>query len=223
MKEIENQRLCKSPCQDSLLVVPFTFTYRKTDLSGLGIGRATLPYIRFTFLVLNICKHAVTIPGMVMTYVLNKSLKKNKKLELHSLGGIYHLCRDKREEFQHCSCSCAWKCGCYCEECQLHLMNLENFACEKAVVYELLKTDMVGGTAQAFTKYHEKVITPIKSHVYGEKSKLTKGVIGYDANVLHCYCSDDVMPCGKYTMVVNKKAFDQKRIAKFSKNDLKEK
>ena len=102
-------------------------------------------------------------------------------------------------------------------------MNLENFACEKAVVYGLLKTDMVGGTAQTFTKYHEKVITPIKSHVYGEKSKLAKGVIGYDANVLHCYCSDDVMPCGKYAMVVNKKAFDQERIAKFSKNDLKEK
>ena len=32
-----------------------------------------------------------------MTYVLNKSLKKNKRLELYSPGGIYHLCRDKRE------------------------------------------------------------------------------------------------------------------------------
>ena len=31
------------------------------------------------------------------------------------------------------------------------------------------------------------------------------------------------MPCGKDTLAVNKKPFDQKRIAKFSKNVLKEK
>ena len=51
--------------------------------------------------------------------------------------------------------------------------------------------------------------------------KLTKGVIGYDANSLYLYCSGDVMPCGKDTLVVNKKPFDQKRIAKFSKDVLK--
>ena len=57
--------------------------------------------------------------------------------------------------------------------------------------------------------------------MYEETSKLTKGVIGYDANSLYIYCSSDEMPCGKDTLVVNKKLFNQKRIAKFSKDVLK--
>ena len=98
---------------------------------------------------------------------------------------------------------------------------LEKCGCENTTVYELLKTSMVGEPAQVFTRYHEKNITPIRVHVYGEKSQLTKGVIGYDANALYLYRSDDVMPCGKDTLVVNKKPFDQKRIEKFSKDILK--
>ena len=86
---------------------------------------------------------------------------------------------------------------------------------------ELLKIGMVGGPAQVFARYHEKDITHIRSHVYGEKSKLTMVIISYDANSLYLYCSDDVMPCGKDMLVVNKKLFDQKRIAKFSKDVLK--
>ena len=57
--------------------------------------------------------------------------------------------------------------------------------------------------------------------MYGEKSKLTKSVMGYDANSLYLYCSGAVMPCGKDMLIVNKKPFDQKRIAKFSKDVLK--
>ena len=57
--------------------------------------------------------------------------------------------------------------------------------------------------------------------MYREKSKLTKSIIGYDANALYLYCSGDVMPYGKDTLVVNEKLFDQKRIAKFSKDVLK--
>ena len=79
----------------------------------------------------------------------------------------------------------------------------------------------MGGPAQDFTRSHEKDITRIRSHVYGEKSKLTKGVIGCDANSLYIYCSGDVMPCGKDTLIVNKKPFHQKRIAKFSRDILK--
>ena len=84
--------------------------------------------------------------------------------------------------------------------------------CEKAAVYELLRT----GTPASTSFY-------TVSHVYGEKSKLTRGIIGYDANSLYLYCLGDVMPCGKDTLVVNKKPFDLKRIAKFSKDVLKEK
>ena len=63
---------------------------------------------------------------------------------------------------------------------------IERCGCEKAAVYELLRTDMVGGPAQVFTRYHEKNITCIRSHVYEEKGKLTKGVIDYDANAGKC-------------------------------------
>ena len=113
------------------------------------------------------------------------------------------------------------KCGGYCEESQLDMHALEKCGCEKAAVYELLRTGMLDRPAQVFTRYHEKDITSKRSHVHGEKSKLTKGIIGYDANVLYLYCSGDVMVCGKETLVVNKKPFHQKRIEKFSKDVLK--
>ena len=92
----------------------------------------------------------------------------------------------------------------------------EKCECEKAAVYELLRTGMVGGSAQVFTRYYEKDITCIRSYVYGEKSKLTKGVIGHDANGLYLYCSGDIIPFSKDMLIVNKKLFDQERIAKFS-------
>ena len=71
---------------------------------------------------------------------------------------------------------------------------LEKWGYEKTGVYGLLRTGMVGGPAQVFTRYHEKNITRIRCHVYGEKGKSTKGIIVYDANKLHFYCSGDVMP-----------------------------
>ena len=67
---------------------------------------------------------------------------------------------------------------------------------------------MVGGPAQVFRRHHEKDTTLIRPHVYEEKSKLTKGVIGYDANALYLYCSGDAMPCSKDTLVVNEKPLD---------------
>ena len=79
----------------------------------------------------------------------------------------------------------------------------------------------VGGPAQDFTRSHEKDITRIRSHVYGEKSKLTNDIMGYDANDLYLCCSGDLMSCGKDALVVNKKPPDQKWIAKFSKDVLK--
>ena len=164
---------------------------------------------------IDVCKDAVSIRGISMTYVLNKSLEKTKALELYSPGGICHLCRDKREELQHCSCNGALKCGGYCEECQLNMQVLKKCGFEKTAVYELLRTGIVGWPAQAFTRYHEKDITRIRPHVYGEKRKLTKSLIAYDANSLYLYYSDEVMPCGKETLVVNKKLFDQKRITNF--------
>ena len=46
---------------------------------------------------IDICKDAVSIPGKSITYVLNKSLEKNKNLELYSPESICLLCRDIRQ------------------------------------------------------------------------------------------------------------------------------
>ena len=101
------------------------------------------------------------------------------------------------------------------------MKNLEKCRCEKAVVYDLLRTGMVGGPAQVFARYHEKDVTRIRFHVKGKKRKLTNGIIGYDANALYLYCSGDLMPCSKVTLNVKKKPYDHKRIAKFSEDVLK--
>ena len=37
---------------------------------------------------MDVCKYAVSIPGISMTYVLNESLEKNKKLEVYSPGAF---------------------------------------------------------------------------------------------------------------------------------------
>ena len=70
---------------------------------------------------IDLCKDKVSIPGISMTYVLNKSLEKNKGLELYSPRGFCHLYRDKQEGLQHCSCNGALECGDYFEEYQLDL------------------------------------------------------------------------------------------------------
>ena len=80
---------------------------------------------------------------------------------------------------------------------------------------------MVGGPAQFFTGYRGKDITRIRKKQW-RKKKFTKGVIGYDTNALYLYCSGDVMPCRKDTLVVKGKPFDQKRIEKCFKDVLEE-
>ena len=66
-------------------VVPFIETFRK--MAGQYYPDK-----------IDICKNAVSFPGISMTYVLNKSLEKNRKLELYSSGSTCHLFQDIREE-----------------------------------------------------------------------------------------------------------------------------
>ena len=40
----------------------------------------------------DLCKDTVSIPGISITYVVNKSFEKIKKLELYLPGDIFHLC-----------------------------------------------------------------------------------------------------------------------------------
>ena len=47
---------------------------------------------------IDICIDAVGIPGISMIYVLNKSLEKNKKLELYSPGGICYTYAEINEK-----------------------------------------------------------------------------------------------------------------------------
>ena len=112
---------------------------------------------------IDVCKDAVGIPGISMAYVLNKSLEKYKRIELYSTGGICHLCRDKREGLQHCSCNGALKCGGYCKECQFDMQALEKCKCENTAVYELLRTDIVAGRRKSsqgiIKKYHTHKIS----------------------------------------------------------------
>ena len=60
-------------------------------------------------------------------------------------------------------------------------------------------------------------------HAYGELSKLTREIIDYDASFLYLCCPGDVTLCGKDTLVMKEKPFDQKQIAKVSKDVLKRK
>ena len=159
---------------------------------------------------IDICKDAVSISAVSRTYVLTSPWKKTKGLSYIHQRGICHLYRDKREELQRCSCNGALGCGGSCEEYQSDMQALEKCDCEKAAVYELLRAGMVGGPTQVFIRYHEKNITRRRFHVYGENGKLTKGIIGHDANGLCLYCSGDVKPCGRDTLVVNKNSFEQK-------------
>ena len=74
---------------------------------------------------IDVCKDAVSFPGISMTYVLNKSLEKNKGPELYSPGDVCYFCRDIRKELQHCSYNGALKCGAYYEEFRLDMQALE--------------------------------------------------------------------------------------------------
>ena len=75
---------------------------------------------------IDVCKDAVSIPDISMTYVLNKPLQKNEVLELYSPGDICHLCRGIQEEPRLCSLNGALKNGGYCKECQLDMQALKS-------------------------------------------------------------------------------------------------
>ena len=144
---------------------------------------------------IDMLKDAVSIPGISMTYVLNKALDNNKNLELYAPAGA-------------------------CTDCQKVLKGMNDCKCDPIETYNLLKTRIVGGPAQVFTRYHEDV-TYIRSHM--EREKLCKKIIGYDANALYLYCSGDVMPCGKDKLTVIEKPYDKTQIQTFERNVLEDK
>ena len=136
---------------------------------------------------IDLLKDAVSIPGISMTYVLNKALKMKKKSD-----------PDLFAPGEPCKCECSSddcpKKG--CEKCKEIRDNCE--ICTKNEAYEILTKGMVGGPSIVFCRHAEAGVSKIRSHIYREEdAKTCRSVQGLDANSLYLFCSGQEMPCGK--------------------------
>ena len=143
---------------------------------------------------IDLLKDAVSIPGISMTYVLNKALKIKKKSDL-----------DLFAPGDPCKCKCKNDCqkkG--CEKCKEICDNCE--ICTKNEAYEMLTTGMIGGPSIVFCRHAEAGVSKIRSHIYSDSeagenlradAKTCRSVLGLDANSLYLFCSGQEMPCGK--------------------------
>ena len=143
---------------------------------------------------IDLLKDAVSIPGISMTYVLNKALKMKKKSD-----------PDLFAPGEPCKCECSsddcQKKG--CEKCKEIRDNCE--ICTKNEAYEMLTTGMIGGPSIVFCRHAEAGVSKIRSHIYSDSgaganqadAKTCRSVQGLDANSLYLFCSGQEMPCGK--------------------------
>ena len=135
---------------------------------------------------IDLLKDAVSIPGISMTYVLNKALKIKKKSD-----------PDLFAPGDPCKCKCKNDCqkkG--CEKCKEIRDNCE--ICTKNEAYEMLTTGMIGGPSIVFCRHAEAGVSKIRSHIYSEAdAKTCRSVQGLDANSLYLFCSGQEMPCRK--------------------------
>ena len=135
---------------------------------------------------IDLLKDAVSIPGISMTYVLNKALKMKKKSD-----------PDLFAPGDPCKCKCKNDCqkkG--CEKCKEIRDNCE--ICTKNEAYEMLTTGMIGGPSIVFCRHAEAGVSKIRSHIYREEdAKTCRSVLGLDSNSLYLFCSGQEMPCGK--------------------------
>ena len=63
--------------------------------------------------------------------------------------------------------------------------------------YDMLKAAVVGGPSLVFTRKRVAGETKIRSHQYGADSRLTRRILGYDANSLYPSTMMNEMPCGE--------------------------
>ena len=138
---------------------------------------------------IDMLKDAVSIPGISMTYVLNKALTEKATAEENELYApglpcthTCEACRTKNRPAAGCG-----KCKRVRNECN---------QCPKNKPYELLKTGMIGGPSIVFCRYAEVGKTKIRSHQWDD-AKNCESIVGFDANSLYLYCSGQEMPCGK--------------------------
>ncbi|XP_057302867.1 uncharacterized protein LOC130637032 [Hydractinia symbiolongicarpus] len=135
---------------------------------------------------IDILKDAVSIPGVSMRYVVNKSLRLNHDINLYAPGDP---CKHKCE-------ACCTKAR--CEDCKQ--VQKDRTYCTENEAYELLQTGMVGGPAIVFCRYHERDVTGIRSHIYNEPKKC-RTILGYDANMLYPSTLMQDFPCGKEKLI----------------------
>ena len=135
---------------------------------------------------IDLLKDAVSIPGISMTYVLNKALKMKKKSD-----------PDLFAPGEPCKCKCKVDCKKVgCEKCKEIRDNCK--ICTKNEAYEMLTTGMIGGPSIVFCRYAEAGVSKIRSHIYrGADAKTCRSVQGLDSNSLYLFCSGQEMPCGK--------------------------
>ena len=137
---------------------------------------------------IDLLKHAFSIPGISMMYVLNEALKRKKYSE-----------PDLFAPGEPCKCECSSDdCGKTegCEKCKEICDNCK--ICTKNEAYEMLTTGMIGGPSIVFCRYAEAGVSKIRSHIYrGGEAKTCRSVQGLDANSLYLFCSGQEMPCGK--------------------------
>ena len=150
---------------------------------------------------IDLLKDTVSIPGISMTYVLNKDLKMKKKSD-----------PDLFAPGEPCKCKCSGEAGATaklekaklgddckkegCEKCKEIRDNCK--ICTKNKAYEMLTTEMIGGPSIVFCRYAEAGVSKIRSHIYSRAdAKICRPVQGLDANSLYLFCSGQEMPCGK--------------------------
>ena len=78
-----------------------------------------------------------------------------------------------------------------------------------ADLYHTFRANIVGGPSIVFSRYAEANKTKIREHIYKEKSKLCKRVIGFDSNALYLYSMQQCMPCGVMTRRRAEKGFQR--------------
>ena len=66
---------------------------------------------------IDILKDAVSISGVSMTYVLNRSTKTEKSIELYGPGGLCDKCRTKDADCKACDCPGSVGSGEFCTDC----------------------------------------------------------------------------------------------------------
>ena len=134
---------------------------------------------------IDLLKDAVSIPGISMTYVLNKALKMKKKSD-----------PDLFAPGDPCKCKCKNDCKKVgCEKCKEIRDNCK--ICTKNEAYEMLTKGMIGGPSIVFCRHAEAGVSKIRSHIYEADAKTCLSVLGFDANSLYLFCSGQEMPCGK--------------------------